>query len=465
MYRVLHDKYLVSALLPMLFSLIAIISTFFVGRQLFDRRVGFFAALFLALSPLFSFQGYFVATDVPSVAVAMLTLSLFLAALRRDSLPLAAVSGCCLLLTVAVKLTGLYCALLIVLAWLLLSRRSIRILATTLAFLLFFPVLYWGPLLLTKGFDSATLAGAAGNLWTWMKLAMFVSGKERPADWNYLLFQSGQVHHYMGPSSTFFYLQYLANAVGFPIFFWAIIVLILFIEAWWRGLRDQWRCLLGEGRKLVLLAVWVLVLLAFLSPWLMRNTRFSYLAFPAYAVLAGYGFVLFKKHVLPAGSGHSALLLSLTVVTLVTLSLAHYYSFTILVNHKYRDPLFVETTDAYYCVHRHYGGWHVCWSGGAESHTFVGELVTDGRFVEITPFDLERADSFEISESQDRISFQGSARVGRDGFDFQIEDGNWISLDLLIDGVRYPERVHLYTGTIAVRQDEAATLPLKLVCD
>lgn len=465
MYRVLHDKYLVSALLPMLFSMIAIISTFFLARQLFDRQVGFYAALFLALSPLFSFQGYFVATDVPSVALAMLTLSLFLAALRRDSLPLAAVSGFCLLLTVAAKLTGLYCALLIVLAWFLLSRRSIKVLLTTLAFLLLFPVLYWGPLLLTEGFDSTTVAGAAGSLWTWMKLAMFVSGKGRPAGWNYLLFQSGQVHHYMGPSSMFFYLQYLANAVGFPIFFWAIIVLILLIEAWWRGLREQRRCILGERRKLLLLTVWVFALLAFLSPWLMRNTRFSYLAFPAYAVLAGYGFILFKKHALPASSGHSGLLLSLTIITLVTHSLAHYYSFTILVNHKYRDPLFVETTDAYYCVHRHYGGWHVCWSGGGTSHAFAGELATDGRFVEITPFDLERADSLEISESQDRISFQGSAQLGRDGFDFQIEEGDWISLDLLIDGVRYPERVYLYTGTIAVRKDEVTALPLKLVWD
>ena len=465
MYRVIHDKYLVSALLPMLFSQIAIISTFSLARQLFDRRVGFYAALFLALSPLFSFQGYFVSTDVPSVALTILTLSLFLAAVRRESLPLAAVSGFCLLLTVAVKLTGLYCALLIVLAWFFLSRRNIKVLFTTLSFLLLFPVMYWGPLLLTEGFDATTVAGAAGHLWTWMKLAMFVSGKERPADWNYLLFQSGQVHHYMGPSSMFFYFQYLVNAVGFPIFLWAMMIPILLMETWWRGLRERRRRILGDKQKLLLLTVWILTLLAFLSPWLMRNTRFSFLAFPAYAILAGYGFILFKKRALSECSGHSYLLLSLTAIILVTQSLAHYYSFPILVNHKYRDPLFVETTDAYYCVHRHHGGWHVCWSGGGTSHPFAGELATDGRFVDITPFDLERADSLEISESQDRISFQGSSRLGRDGFDFQIEEGNWISLDLLIDGVRYPERVYVYTGTIAVRQDEATTLPLTFVWD
>ena len=197
----------------------------------------------------------------------------------------------------------------------------------------------------------------------------------------------------------------------------------------------------------------------------MRNTRFSYLAFPAYAILAGYGFMLLRKSALSETPGHSGLLLSLTAVILVTHSLAHYYSFPILVNHKYRDPLFVETTDAYYCVHRHFGGWLVCWSGGGTSRPFAGELTTDGRFVNITPFDLERADSIEVSESQDRISFQGSSRLGRDGFDFQIDDASWIRLDLLIDGVRYPERVYLYTGTVAVRRDVAATLPLTLSLD
>jgi 4-amino-4-deoxy-L-arabinose transferase-like glycosyltransferase len=465
MYRALRDKYLVSALLPMLFSEIAIVSTFFLARQLFERRLGFYAAFFLALSPLFAFQGYFVATDVPSVALASLTLCLFLAASRRDSIPLAVASGICLLLTAATKLTGLYCALLIVLVYLSLGRKGIRVLLITLSCLVLFPVLYLGPLLIGKGFNPTTVVEAGSQLWTWMKLAMFVTGKERPADWNYLLLQSGQVHHYMGPSSTFFYLQYMVNAVGFPIFYWGTMILIMLVEAWWRGLRDQLISILKDKVKLLLLAVWIFVLLLFLSPWLMRNTRFSYLAFPAYTILAGYGFLLFKKGASSEGSPHSNLLLLLTAVMLVTLSLAHYYSFPILVNHKYRDPLFEETADAHYCIHRHYGGWHVCWTGAGTSRHFAGELATDGRFVDIVPFDLERADTLEMSDSQDRITFQGSSRLGRDGFDLTIEEGTWISFDLRIDGARHPERVYIYTGSIAVRRDEATALPFRLLAD
>jgi hypothetical protein len=462
MFRVLRDKYLVSALLPMLFSQVAIISTFFLARQLFDRRLGFYAALFLALSPLLWFQSYFLATDVPSVALAALTLCLFLVSLRRDSIPLAAATGVCLLVTIATKLTGLYCVFLIVLFYLFMGRKSTNVLVTTLSFLLLLPVSYLGPVFLRNGLSPTVLVEAVRQLWTWMRPAMFVTGKGRPADWNYLLFQSGRVHYYMGPSSTLFYLQYLVNAVGFPIFFWGSMILIALAEARWRGLRNHLLPVDRDKVKLLLLAVWILGLLLFLSPWLMRNTRFSYLAFPAYVILAGYGFLTFKDTASSEGSSHSNLLLLLSAVVLVTLSLAHYYNFAILVNHRYRDPLFVETTQPYYCVHRHRGGWHVCWAGAGASHHFSGVLATDGRFVDIKPFDLERADSLEISDSEDRITFDASARLGRDGFDLVLEEGSWISFDLLVEGVRYPERVHIYTGSIRVAETVPTSVPFTL---
>ena len=462
MYRLLGDGYLVSSLLPMFFFETAIVSTFFLAQQLFSRWVAFYAALFLALSPHFSFQSYFFATDVPSVALATLTLCLFLAALRRDSIALAATSGLCLVLTIATKLTGSYCILLIVLFYLFLGRKSMKILLITLSFLMLLPVLYLGPVLLRSGFNSAAILEPVGQLWAWMRLAMFRTGKERPVDWNSLLFQTGQPHYYMGPSNTFFYFQYLVNAIGFPLFFWGSMILITAAGAWWIGLHDQLSSVVKDKAKLILLVVWILVLLLFLSPWLMRNTRFSFLAFPAYAMLAGYGFLLFKKGTAIGAPKYSNLLLGLTVVMLLAQSLAHYYSPTVLIHGRFRDPLFRETKEASYSVHHYSGGWHIDWTGAGESHEFSGVLATDGRFVELKPFDLERADTVQISDSQDSIVIDASAGLGSDGFDVIVEGGDWVSFDLLVDGARHPESIHIYEGSIRVRETVAPGVPFTL---
>jgi hypothetical protein len=270
----------------------------------------------------------------------------------------------------------------------------------------------------------------------------------------------------MGPSSTLFYFQYLVNAIGFPIFFWGIMILIRGVEARIEGFDDHVPFVGINRKSLLALSIWVLALLLFLSPWAMRSTRFSYIAFPACAILGGYGFALYKGEMRFNYPRHGNLLLGLSVIMLLTQGLAHYSNVILLKNADYRDPIFIEASEPYYYVHRHYGGWHVGWNGAGTDHHFTGSITTDGYFDTAEPFELENyPDILQLSETNREITFDTWSRMNEDGCDFTIEGGSVATFDLHIDGARDPERVYIYVGSIGIERTVASTVPFTLSVD
>jgi 4-amino-4-deoxy-L-arabinose transferase-like glycosyltransferase len=465
-YKAIPNGYIASALVPLFFFEMVIICTFLLGKEFFGRRVGFYAGLLISLSPLFSFASYFVMNDVPSAAMTALTLCLFVYALKRHSMPLALVSGASLFLTSITKPTGVYCAFLVVVLYFFSTKRSTKVLLTTLAFLILLPVAYLAPYFQREGLAVDALAAGGEHLSIWARIPMFQIRDNKPADWNYLILESGQIHYYMGPSSTLFYFQYLVNGVGFPVIFWGVMILIQRLEVRFRQLNDR-KVPIGANRKtLIALLVWILPLLLFLSLWSMRNTRFSYIAFPAYAILGGYGFALFKGEMHFDRKRYASLLLGLTVIMLLMQSLAHYYNVSYLKNADYRDPIFIETAEPYYYIHRHYDGWHVGWNGAGSEHRFTGLITTDGHFDRVEPFELEtHPDVLEVSESNRVITFDTMSLSGEDGCDFVVEEGSSVTFDLQVDGATYPERTYIYTGSIGIERTLPSSVPFTLQVD
>jgi 4-amino-4-deoxy-L-arabinose transferase-like glycosyltransferase len=466
-YRLFRDGYLASALTPLLFFEIAVISTFFLGKQLSGHRVGFYAGLLLSLSPVFSFQSYFLMTDVPSAALTVLTVCLFVFALRRDSVALGVLSGMSLVLSVIARQTCLYGAFLIVIMYFFAPRRNRRVLLGALACLVLLPMIYVVPRLAYQTLSLESLQKDAARFAEWSTVRMFQRAEDRPPGWYFEVLKSGQTHYYMGPSTRFFYFEYLANAIGFPIFFWAVTILVGAAEARFRGFLDHVVLLSRDRGKLIALAIWILALLLFMSPWSMRNTRMTYIAFPACAILGAYGFGLFKGETRFEYARHGNLLLGLSVIMLLTQSLAHYYNVSYLRNADYRDPIFIESSEAYYYVHRYYNGWHVGWSGaGRGEHSFSGVLATDGHFTNALYWDQlfrpNRPTAPKLSVSPSLLTFEGTSSQEEDGFEFAVEGGSWVSFDLLIDGVRHPERVYIYIGSIGIQKSVASTLPFTL---
>jgi 4-amino-4-deoxy-L-arabinose transferase-like glycosyltransferase len=458
-YGLTSNGYLASALVPLLYFEIAIISTFLLANEFLGRGVAFFGGLFLALSPLFSFASYFLMGDVAAAAMAVLTLWLFVLALKRRSLWLAAASGASLFLTSVTKLTGLYCAFLVVVVYLFSPSRRKTVLFVTLAFLLLLPLAFVAPYFLEHGLSTDALRAGQEYFATWARRPMFQDRGDEPPDWNEMILKSGQTHFYMGPVPRLFYFRYLVNAVGFPIALWGVVVALGAIEARVRGSQ-------GPPRRLWALALWILPLLLFLSLWSMKNTRFSYAAFPTYAMLGAYGFALFKRGDISADARHGGLLIGISVVMLIGQSAAHYYNVSYLKNADYRDPIFIESSEPYYYIHRYYSGWHVGWNGAGQDHHFTGSIATDGRFEDVRPFELEQyPDILEVMDSNTLISFDTMTRAGEDGCDFVVDGGSRITFDLYIDGARVPERVYIYRGSIGIEREVASALPLTLPAD
>jgi 4-amino-4-deoxy-L-arabinose transferase-like glycosyltransferase len=464
-YKVTGNGYVASALVPMLYFELAVVCTYLLAKELFDRRVAFYAGLFISLSPLFSFASYFVVIDVPSAAMTALTLWVFTIALKRKSMLLAVASGVCLFLTAMTKVTALYCAFLLVVLYFVSATRQRKILLTSLAFVVLLPIAIVTPYFLQHGLSMQALQASGEDLVGWAKRPMFQIRESEPAGWNEMILKSGQTHFYMGPVPRLFYFRYLVNGVGFPIIFWGVLVLVLAIEQRLAGHGDTG----SFGRdtpKLWALVVWILPLLAFLSLWSMRNTRFSYGAFPAYAMLGAYGFALFKGDRRFEYARHSGLVLGISMIMLSTHSAAHYYNVSYLKNADYRDPIFIESSEPYYYIHRHYSGWHVGWNGAGSDHRFSGVIETDGQFAQVEPFEFETyPDVLEVTDSDSRIEFDTMSREGEDGCDFVIEGGTFVTFDLLIDGALYPDRVYVYTGSIGIQREVAPTLPLTMQVD
>jgi 4-amino-4-deoxy-L-arabinose transferase-like glycosyltransferase len=462
-YRVTQDGYLASALVPMIYSEIAIVGTYLLAKEFLGRGMAFYAGLFLALSPVFSFASYFVMNDVASAAMTVLTLWLFVVAVKRESLLLGMASGLCLFLTTITKLTGVYCAFLVVVVYWFSATQKKRILVANLAFLALLPIAFVTPYVMENGVSWAALEDGREHLVTWAKRPMFQDRDDEPAGWNDMILQSGQTHYYMGPVPRTFYFQYLANAMGFPILFWIVMILVGALEARLMRSGENGACPSLVKRKLWALALWALPLLVFLSLWSMRNTRFSYIAFPAYAMLGACGFLHVKRYSGVEGAGHSGLLLGLSVIMLSTQSLAHYYNVSYLENADYRDPVFIETTEPYFYIHRHYAGWHVGWNGAGTDHHFTGSITTDGYFEEVEPFELEQyPDVLEVADSRSRIDLDTWTRSGEDGCDFVVRGATFVRFDLLIDETPRPERVFVVTGSIGLERETAGALPLTL---
>jgi|SRR5579871_292551 len=101
----------------------------------------------------------------------------------------------------------------------------------------------------------------------------------------------------------------------------------------------------------------------------------------------------------------------------------------------------IDDARAAYWVWRADDGWHLRATAGGHGHRFQGTVVgLTGSIADLVLTDAALGD--RVAQIGDSVQFDFDAARGRPGFDFRVP-GGCTRFDLLLDGKRRPERVHL----------------------
>jgi hypothetical protein len=80
-------------------------------------------------------------------------------------------------------------------------------------------------------------------------------------------------------------------------------------------------------------------------------------------------------------------------------------------------------------------GLHLRATSSGLIHTFSGTVRTDGRFEDVLRKDMSNnEDNFNVSNSQNKITFHFTAAEEEPGIDFMLSYGSYVKFSLLLDG-------------------------------
>ncbi len=277
--------------------------TFLLGRELFDRRVGSYAALFLALVPYYSFLGYLYMADVPFTAMVTITAFFAVRAVKRNSIGYGFLTGIFLVLAILTKSIALY-----------------MFGPFTVFYLLFRTKRQWKP---EAAFFIAFAAGLSVLLGiliyyyggdTWQIIADFIERKKRIAGVESLRMRQGYVSLYhRGIISAFFYVRYITAFLGFGILLLALV-----------SVYFKFKGKLSEAKEHIFLILWPMGLLIYFSFSLTKSSRWLWSGYPAVAILAACGLVALSEKTRDRGAVY--IVLALVVVEMIFRHISFYQS-------------------------------------------------------------------------------------------------------------------------------------------
>jgi 4-amino-4-deoxy-L-arabinose transferase-like glycosyltransferase len=269
---------------------VSLLGTFLLGRLLFDRRVGIYAALFLAFIPYFSFMGYLYMIDVPMVAMSVMAIFCFLKGMKDDQVAegsagsqgetrglksalwngrYSILAGFFYLLTILTKLIGLH-----------------LIAVFAIMYFVFKKGWQWRPLLLTGApvaIGALVVMGVLRGMYgaEWFSLVADYAGRvtEILRDLSTRPWTEYTTLYHDGPMSIFFFFRYPTAYLGFGISLLIILGLTM---------RDPARSNILKEK--IFLVSWSLLLILYFSLAITKTTRFIYAVYPALTILAALGF-------------------------------------------------------------------------------------------------------------------------------------------------------------------------------
>ncbi len=294
---------LASHLTASFFWVLSIWATYLLGRELFNKRVGTYGAMFLAFIPYYSFMGYFLMTDVPFTALATLGTYCFIKSVKEDSLWYGLLSGALLIIALMTKVLALY-YISIFLLFYLLFRKGLQwkpIVAASISFLVGVAIIL------------AILINYYGDEW-WNLVIAFVKRKKHIMDMESGRMRQGYVSLYhQGVISAFFYARYITAYLGFGLIALAMAALFM-----------RFREGLGKAKEHIFLTIWPLGFLIYFSFQLTKSSRWLFSVYPAIAILAAYAFVkLLEKR---ETRGAAYILLLFILVEMLGRHISYYYS-------------------------------------------------------------------------------------------------------------------------------------------
>ncbi len=122
-WKITGKSEIAAKFLSVSFSVLAIIATYFLGKELFNERVGFFASLFLLTNPLFVFYAPKIYTDIPLALFITMSLYLFYIGTVKNKPIHLLLSGILIGISAWIKYPGLL-LYFITFAFVLLSERK-----------------------------------------------------------------------------------------------------------------------------------------------------------------------------------------------------------------------------------------------------------------------------------------------------------------------------------------------------
>ncbi len=277
--------------------------TFLVGRELFCRRVGAYAALFLAFVPYYSFLGYLYMADVPFTAMITITTFFFIRAVKRDNVRYGLLTGIFLILAILTKSIALY-----------------MFVPFTIFYLLFRTKRQWRP---EAAFAVAFVAGLSVLIGiliyyyggeTWQIIADFIARKKRIAGVESFRMRQGYVSLYHdGIISAFFYVRYITAFLGFAVLLLALVSVYL-----------KFKGKLTEAKEHIFLILWPLGLIVYFSFSLTKSSRWLWSGYPALAILAACGLVALSEKTRDRGALY--IVLGLALVEMLFRHISFYQS-------------------------------------------------------------------------------------------------------------------------------------------
>ena len=290
-----------SHIVSFFFWALSIAGTYLLGREIFDRRVGSYAALFSAFIPHFLYSGYLLMIDVPLTALITLSVYAFIRAVKKESAGAAVGAGLAALGVFFTKFIGIYLLWVIALAFVSYRRPG-----------------QWRPLIV---FGATIAAGTA--IIALLLFSLYGGGfLELTVDYVFRVkrllgmhmvqaVQDFTTQYHRGVLSVFFYFQFFTAYLSFALS--ALIMVSLFL----RYKVD------GGDRSHLFLIIWPLSIMLYFSFLLTRTDRFIFSAYPAIAVIAAYGFIGLRARLSDKRLG--LILLAMALVEMAGKHIACYY--------------------------------------------------------------------------------------------------------------------------------------------
>ncbi|MFC1709286.1 phospholipid carrier-dependent glycosyltransferase [Candidatus Omnitrophota bacterium] len=301
-----------ACIVQFLFSLLLILSVYFLGCLFFSHKIGWLSAFFLSLTPIELLTANKIWADDMTAFFAVLAVILHLYSLKSDKPLLSLFAGVSCGLAIITKMSAVYIIFTVSLFHLFEHRKDEVNVRNISSFLFDRKILYF---LAGAFITSAWWFNLYYSYFNLRTVGMYLKVNEPShvlKNWNrYFSFVS------LRPWYSYFVLV----PFQFPLYILSYIFIPLFT---FRNKIKSFGELIGkEYRYLQFLIIWIVLTFIFLSLKPGKELRYMLIAFPAIATLSAYCLNLFYEWLNNENSGLSIGLVRLFIISIIFVSLAY----------------------------------------------------------------------------------------------------------------------------------------------